>query len=126
MFETHGFAPLQADYLAAWLHTGQRVQFLQGEDRSIQGQGGLGGGGVGQGVGGVEAARAAGEGVAAAVMELRQSLTTLTIQGLSTSGFLLAVEEAREGGGALGGRRFELAPDGNSLDMMAGLVRRKL
>lgn len=42
----------------------------------------------------------------------------LTIQGLSRSGFLLATDEW--------GAQFELTPDGNSLDMMQGLIRRKL
>lgn len=43
---------------------------------------------------------------------------SLTVAGLSPSGFLLAVDG--EGG------RYELTPDGNSLDMMQGLVRRKI
>ncbi len=42
----------------------------------------------------------------------------LTITGLTEHGFLLAVD-------AYGGRH-ELTPDGNSLDMMQGLIRRKL
>ena len=44
----------------------------------------------------------------------------LTITGLTDAGFLLAVDE---GGG---GSRYELTPDGNSLDMMQGLLKRKL
>lgn len=42
----------------------------------------------------------------------------LVIKGLTSSGFLLAVDEM--------GVRYELTPDGNSLDMMQGLIRRKL
>ncbi len=42
----------------------------------------------------------------------------LVIKGLTSSGFLLAVDEL--------GVRYELTPDGNSLDMMQGLIRRKL
>jgi biotin--protein ligase len=42
----------------------------------------------------------------------------LTVRGLTSSGFLLA-EDA-------GGARYELTPDGNSLDLMHGLLRRKL
>jgi biotin---protein ligase len=42
----------------------------------------------------------------------------VTIQGLTSSGYLLAVDEA--------GERYELHPDGNSLDWFAGLVRRKM
>jgi biotin--protein ligase len=41
-----------------------------------------------------------------------------TIRGLTASGYLLA-EDAD-------GQRFELHPDGNSLDFFAGLVRKKL
>jgi hypothetical protein len=40
------------------------------------------------------------------------------VVGLSTSGFLLARDSS--------GQQYELAPDGNSLDMMRGLIRRKL
>ncbi|KAG1658792.1 hypothetical protein FOA52_011734 [Chlamydomonas sp. UWO 241] len=42
----------------------------------------------------------------------------LTIRGLSPGGYLLAVSDA--------GVSYELTPDGNSLDMMNGLVRRKV
>ncbi len=42
----------------------------------------------------------------------------LVIRGLSDAGFLLAEDAA--------GARYELTPDGNSLDMMQGLIRRKL
>ncbi|GAB2260383.1 hypothetical protein Droror1_Dr00011238 [Drosera rotundifolia] len=42
----------------------------------------------------------------------------VTIQGLTSSGYLLAIGE--------GGQMFELHPDGNSLDFFKGLVRRKL
>jgi hypothetical protein len=46
-------------------------------------------------------------------------LVAVRIQGLTPSGFLKAVEEGS-------GRVYELTPDGNSLDMMAGLLRRKI
>jgi biotin--protein ligase len=42
----------------------------------------------------------------------------LTIKGLTQHGFLLAVDGY--------GQRYELTPDGNSLDMMQGLIKRKL
>lgn len=42
----------------------------------------------------------------------------LTITGLSSTGFLRAVDAA--------GTAYELTPDGNSLDMMQGLLRRKM
>jgi biotin--protein ligase len=42
----------------------------------------------------------------------------LTIKGLSPHGFLLAVDSC--------GQRYELTPDGNSLDMMQGLLKKKL
>jgi biotin--protein ligase len=48
--------------------------------------------------------------------EARQ--VTVTLQGLTQQGYLLAVDAA--------GERFELHPDGNSLDFFQGLVRRKL
>jgi hypothetical protein len=41
----------------------------------------------------------------------------LTIEGLSKQGFLLASDDL--------GRVYELTPDGNSLDMMKGLIKRK-
>lgn len=43
---------------------------------------------------------------------------SLTIRGLTKGGFLHAVDEF--------GSSYELTPDGNSLDMMQGLIRRKL
>jgi biotin--protein ligase len=42
----------------------------------------------------------------------------LTVRGLTPGGYLLAQDEA--------GERFELCPDGNSLDFFQGLVRKKL
>jgi biotin--protein ligase len=48
----------------------------------------------------------------------QQQRVTLKIVGLSPFGFLLAVDAA--------GQQFELTPDGNSLDMMQGLIRKKL
>jgi biotin---protein ligase len=49
----------------------------------------------------------------------------VTIRGLSPHGYLLAVAENEGGGGGLG-EKYELHPDGNSLDFFAGLVRKKL
>ena len=52
-------------------------------------------------------------------LEEEQGTTVgLTIQGLTPGGYLLATDA--------GGERYELHPDGNSLDWFAGLVRRKL
>jgi biotin--protein ligase len=48
----------------------------------------------------------------------QQQRVTLKIVGLSPYGFLLAVDAS--------GQQFELTPDGNSLDMMQGLIRKKL
>eukprot|EP00192_Tetraselmis_astigmatica_P025109 CAMPEP_0117647798 /NCGR_PEP_ID=MMETSP0804-20121206/41_1 /TAXON_ID=1074897 /ORGANISM="Tetraselmis astigmatica, Strain CCMP880" /LENGTH=195 /DNA_ID=CAMNT_0005453313 /DNA_START=1 /DNA_END=588 /DNA_ORIENTATION=+ len=47
-----------------------------------------------------------------------QREVSLTIQGLTSSGFLLGVDKY--------GSRFELHPDGNSFDFFRGLVRKKL
>ena len=103
MFESHGFAPLEASYLRTWLHSGQRViahdPDTGGNNNASSGSGG--GGGVVDQVGVVPAG-----GVA------------LTIRGLSVQGFLLAEDDW--------GRPYELTPDGNSLDMMQGLIRRKV
>ncbi|KAK9803441.1 hypothetical protein WJX73_001014 [Symbiochloris irregularis] len=52
-----------------------------------------------------------GEGQAASEVQL-------TVRGITSTGYLLAVDAA--------GRSFELHPDGNSLDFFKGLVRRKL
>jgi biotin--protein ligase len=42
----------------------------------------------------------------------------VTIKGVTATGYLLAVDEK--------GTRYELHPDGNSLDFFKGLVRKKL
>jgi len=101
VFEEQGFTPLEADYLASWMHSGQQVQFQQHEERSC--------------------ARSEDTTSSHSAQLNRETppLSTLTIEGLSPSGFLMAVEQSS-------GRRFELTPDGNSLDMMTGLLRRKL
>lgn len=41
----------------------------------------------------------------------------MTVRGLSKSGYLRAQDDA--------GEEFELHPDGNSLDMMKGMISRK-
>jgi biotin--protein ligase len=79
-----GFAPFEADYYAAWLHSGQRVELEEGAAP---------GGAAAQRVG-------------------------VTVLGLSPHGYLLAEDGA--------GERYELHPDGNSLDFFKGLVRKKL
>jgi len=115
--EARGFAPLQERYLAAWLHSGQRLA-LEGPE--------LGGPAPGS-----AAARAADEAAAAAAEDADEAgrgggnsaddggrRAVVTIVGLSPSGFLLGVDDA--------GGSYELTPDGNSLDMMAGLLGRRL
>jgi biotin--protein ligase len=42
----------------------------------------------------------------------------LTVKGVTSTGYLLAVDGR--------GARYELHPDGNSLDFFKGLVRKKL
>jgi biotin--protein ligase len=54
----------------------------------------------------------------AAEQQQQQQRVTLKIIGLSPYGFLGAVDAA--------GQEYELTPDGNSLDMMQGLIRKKL
>jgi biotin--protein ligase len=88
LFTADGFACMERAYLYHWLHTGQPVTLL-------------------------EEAREGGDGAPAAAREV-----ALTIQGLTHSGYLLAVDGM--------GTRFELHPDGNSLDFFKGLVRKKL
>jgi biotin--protein ligase len=99
--EARGFAPLERRYLAAWLHSGQRLALAGPE------QGGPAPGSP------VAMAAAAGEGGGG-----KAGGAVITVAGLSPSGFLLGVDDA--------GGQYELTPDGNSLDMMAGLLRRRL
>ena len=120
-FEAEGFAPLEPAYLAAWLHSGQAVTFLADSEEG----GSTYGPGSTPGVGGTAGTAVGGaDGLASA---LSSSLAVgggtgrtveLTIRGLTPTGFLRG-EDAQ-------GRVYELTPDGNSLDMMQGLVRRKL
>lgn len=102
-FEARGFGGLEPAYLASWMHSGQVVEVEEG---AVIAPAGGGGGGVPGGGGGGGVAPGSGGRV------------RLTVAGLSESGFLLAEDS--------GGGRWELTPDGNSLDMMQGLVRRKL
>ncbi|GBF94770.1 hypothetical protein Rsub_07653 [Raphidocelis subcapitata] len=95
-FESAGFGGMEKAYLASWLHSGQAVEVEQG---AVAGA---------APAGAAAAAAAAGGG----------GRVRLTIAGLSESGFLLATDAA--------GGRWELTPDGNSLDMLVGLIRRKL
>jgi biotin--protein ligase len=101
-FEASGFKGLEASYLASWMHSGQVVEVEEGAviapAGGVSGGSGLSGGVPGGGFGG--------------------GRVRLTIAGLSEHGFLLALDGA--------GGRWELTPDGNSLDMLVGLIRRKL
>ncbi len=124
IFEKSGFGPLREDYLRRWLHTGQRVE---AQDPLIM---------TPQAVVGAPDIIAGGPSVSNATPPFTTSVpsstphslvsssvsvgkgTMLTIRGLSPSGFLLAVDDQ--------GQKFELSPDGNRLDMMAGLLKRKL
>lgn len=96
-FQAQGFGPLQPLYLASWMHTNQKVELA--EDAATT------------------AAAAAG-GTDNDTPNNKQQRVTLTIVGLSPYGFLLAVDAA--------GEEYELTPDGNSLDMMQGLIKKKL
>lgn len=96
---------LRADYERAWLHSGQVVEVEEGAEMvatsNSSGSGGAGGG----------------SGAAPLARRRRVKIT-----GLSPSGFLAAVDADGDGDGAT---RYELHPDGNSLDFFEGLVRRK-
>lgn len=116
-FESQGFEPLKQEYLGLWMHTNQAVMFERYADQSInaitsqdQDQTSATPGST---TGAVQSQHATGleDGV--------KDLVALRIKGVSPSGFLLAVEEDT-------GREYELTPDGNSLDMMAGLIRKKV
>ena len=93
---------LRGAYEAAWLHSGQVVEVEEGAEMVSRSSGGAG------------AAAAA-----ASAAESRR----VRITGLSPSGFLAAVDADATGGNGL--TRYELHPDGNSLDFFAGLVRKK-
>ena len=100
-----GFAPLEESYLRQWLHTDQEVSLVeQGvverEEEKVAGGGETGRGGGGGGSGGDE------------------RLVKLVVKGVTSTGYLLAVDAK--------GERYELHPDGNSLDFFKGLVRKKL
>lgn len=122
VLERDGFGPLEASYLASWLHTGQRVAYLHDSNTPLPTT-----------ASSSSVAAPTGAPTSPSVVPPAPSLplprggpegggegqtTDLTIIGVSPSGFLLAVDGA--------GRRYELTPDGNSLDMMQGLVRRKM
>ncbi len=119
VFEDRGFGPLEQPYLRSWLHSEQRVIAYDpdmpptasyNQPGAAEARGGAGGAGAAppptMRSGGADGGLAAGEPVA------------LTIKGLSPGGFLLAVDDW--------GLPYELTPDGNSLDMMQGLIRRKV
>jgi biotin--protein ligase len=95
-FERQGFAPLEPLYLSSWMHSNQQVELE--EYSADAGSSGL---------------RSSG-----AAEQQQQQRVTLKIVGLSPYGFLRAVDAA--------GQEYELTPDGNSLDMMQGLIRKKL
>lgn len=100
-FESSGFGGLEGAYLAAWMHSGQEVEVEEGAVIAP----------AGAPAGGATTAAAAASAGGGGRVRLR-------IAGLSESGFLLALDEK--------GGRWELTPDGNSLDMLVGLIRRKL
>ena len=97
-----GFAPLEESYLRQWLHTDQEVSLVEvKQEKGVGDETGSGGGGDGgSGSGGVE------------------KLVKLVVKGVTSTGYLLAVDAE--------GERYELHPDGNSLDFFKGLVRKKL
>ena len=91
---------LRRAYEAAWLHSGQVVEVEEGAEMVSSSSSSSSGGGS------------------------KKSTTSpascrVTITGLSPSGFLAAVDAGD------GVTRYELHPDGNSLDFFKGLVRRK-
>ena len=100
MFESKGFAPLEETYLKAWLHSGQKVMAQDPEIAASSS--------VGNSIK-TSTASAGGDDLAS---------FPVTIEGLSSQGFLLARDDW--------GRLFELTPNGNSLDMMKGLIKRKI
>ena len=86
---------LRRAYEGAWLHSGQVVEVEEG------------------------AAEVAASGASIPSSSSSPSPCRVTITGLSASGFLAAVD-VRDGV-----TRYELHPDGNSLDFFRGLVRKK-
>lgn len=103
-FESQGFSPLKPLYLASWMHSNQQVELEENAAAAAAGPGAGGPGGS--------------SGDSGLGLQNRQQRVTLTIVGLSPHGFLLAVDAL--------GQEYELTPDGNSLDMMQGLIRKKL
>lgn len=95
-FEGQGFAPLMPHYLASWMHSNQVVQLADDAAAAASSAAVQSTGGGGS----------------------SSSKVPLTIVGLSPHGFLLAKDPL--------GQEYELTPDGNSLDMMQGLIKKKL
>mmetsp|Transcript_12302 Transcript_12302/g.22029 ORF Transcript_12302/g.22029 Transcript_12302/m.22029 type:complete len:428 (-) Transcript_12302:380-1663(-) len=94
IFEEKGFTTLQDEYLRNWMHSDQKLRFENGASDSD--------------------ALSSNDG-----LDTVKRTVVLIVQGLSPSGFLMAMDpESKE--------TYELTPDGNSLDMMQGLIRRKL
>lgn len=119
-FEKEGFAPFEEAYLASWLHSGQHVQVVQG---------GAGAASVttvpaeivGITASGYLRARALWKHAAASVEVTPQQIlaaASLSAGAPSVSSVSAAFSEARSD-------EYELHPDGNSLDMMTGLVVHK-
>ncbi len=144
VFESQGFAPLESDYLSSWLHTGQTVKFKAGDSQSVDAivsptsssappanihthnsnapssqQAAASSTGTGTHTADSHAQESSDSVENGGASVGNDTLVTLRIQGVSPAGFLLAFEEGT-------GRAYELTPDGNSLDMLAGLLRRKL
>jgi biotin--protein ligase len=114
VFESSGFAPLESDYLRWWMHSGQRVLFDQGADRSSSPPVAASTSGAQQGS---SSQAAAGQSGTTEGPREEGGQVALVIRGITPTGYLLAEDES--------GRWWELTPDGNRLDMMAGLIRRR-
>jgi biotin---protein ligase len=95
-FNRSGFETFYDNYVNEWLHTGQKVMVCDLNERRKQGESFVPNGDEG------------GEG----------DRTEVTIIGVAESSGLLAIDDK--------GQRFELLPDGNSLDFLQGLIKRKI
>ena len=104
LFAACGFAPMGTEYARRWLHTDQRVRVV---DRA--------GGAEHACV--IRGARPRG-GVCARAQPTARTTTSHDPPGLTEHGALLGVGDD--------GARYELQPDGNSFDFLAGLVAQKL
>ena len=90
---------MEESYLRQWLHTDQEVSLLEEEEEDA-------------------AVGVAGAVAPGGTRTKKEKTVKLVEKGVTSTGYLLAVD-------AKGGR-YELHPDGNSLDFFKGLVRKKL